>query len=161
MDELLPVAPDMPGTGVLLALHQPEGLVDAVLPERGSLAGDPTGGDFPRTSGRLAQFGVAFQEQDNWCWAAVSTSVSHFFDPASTWTQCSLASNQLNLECCVDASPCNETWTLDEPLQVVGCLESYAVGTTSFDDVRDRIEAGSPVCCTLAGRMVREDILLP
>ena len=31
---------------------------------------------------------MQYQESNEWCWIANATSVSHFYDPASTWTQC-------------------------------------------------------------------------
>lgn len=38
----------------------------------------------PRNVGLRMQY----QETNEWCWMAVATSVSHFYNPASTWTQC-------------------------------------------------------------------------
>ena len=31
---------------------------------------------------------MQYQETNEWCWIAVATSISHFYNPASTWTQC-------------------------------------------------------------------------
>lgn len=31
---------------------------------------------------------MQYQETGEWCWIAVATSISHFYNPASTWTQC-------------------------------------------------------------------------
>jgi hypothetical protein len=31
---------------------------------------------------------MQYQESNEWCWIAVATSVSHFYNPSSTWTQC-------------------------------------------------------------------------
>ena len=45
-------------------------------------AGPPPGG--AGSSGSIP-FAMQFQQQDNWCWAAVSTSVSKFFAGASAW----------------------------------------------------------------------------
>ena len=38
----------------------------------------------PRNIGLRMQY----QETNEWCWMAVATSVNHFYNPASTWTQC-------------------------------------------------------------------------
>jgi hypothetical protein len=38
----------------------------------------------PNTIGLRMQY----QETSEWCWIAVATSVNHFYNPASTWTQC-------------------------------------------------------------------------
>lgn len=31
---------------------------------------------------------MQYQETTEWCWIANATSISHFYNPASTWTQC-------------------------------------------------------------------------
>lgn len=33
---------------------------------------------------------MQFQQTTLWCWIAVATSINHFYNPASTWTQCSI-----------------------------------------------------------------------
>ena len=33
---------------------------------------------------------MQFQESSEWCWITVATSISHFYDRASPWTQCRL-----------------------------------------------------------------------
>jgi hypothetical protein len=38
----------------------------------------------PRNVGLRMQY----QETGEWCWIAVATSMSHFYNPGSTWTQC-------------------------------------------------------------------------
>src|SRR5579863_7669733 len=45
------------------------------------------------------------QQQTEWCWSATSTSISHFYNAASTWTQCSLVNNAFNqTTCCQNGS---------------------------------------------------------
>jgi Peptidase_C39 like family len=31
---------------------------------------------------------MQYQESSLWCWIAVATSINHFYNPSSTWTQC-------------------------------------------------------------------------
>ncbi len=31
---------------------------------------------------------MQYQEANQWCWIAVATSINHFYDPVSSWTQC-------------------------------------------------------------------------
>jgi hypothetical protein len=33
---------------------------------------------------------MQYQETGEWCWIAVATSISHFYNPASSWTQCAV-----------------------------------------------------------------------
>jgi hypothetical protein len=68
---------------------------------------------YPGTEPALAVTGLQmqYQQMSNWCWIAVATSISHYYDPASTWTQCSLTTAQLQASaslhmrgrCCPDA----------------------------------------------------------
>jgi hypothetical protein len=45
----------------------------------------------PNNIGLLMQY----QETGEWCWIAVATSISHFYNPASTWTQCKVITTVL------------------------------------------------------------------
>jgi len=88
------------------------------------------------------------QQQSNWCWAAVSTSVAAFYDAASTWTQCSVADGELGrTDCCgVGATgPCNVYGTLNTALTRVGHLDRLVAGAASFADVSNAIGRGQPV----------------
>jgi hypothetical protein len=48
-----------------------------------------TGQDLPQNIGLRMQF----QETTEWCWIAVATSINHFYNPASTSTQCGIMTN--------------------------------------------------------------------
>src|SRR5580658_9004961 len=45
-----------------------------------------SGPDQPKNIGLKMQY----QEASEWCWIAVATSINHFYDSASTATQCSI-----------------------------------------------------------------------
>jgi hypothetical protein len=45
--------------------------------------------------GAVIDLQMQYQQMSNWCWIAVATSINHYYDPASTWTQCSLTTAQL------------------------------------------------------------------
>lgn len=59
----------------------------------------------------VVELQMQYQEMSNWCWIAVATSISRYYDPASPWTQCSLATGQLQAsaslhmqgQCCPDS----------------------------------------------------------
>jgi hypothetical protein len=103
-------------------------------------------------SGRLVQskqlpFDMEEQTQTLWCWAATSTSVSNFYWPASTWTQCRVANAELELTgCCNSSVPeaCNVVWWLDRALTRTNNLVSVT-GPVPFQRVRDEIDAGRVV----------------
>jgi hypothetical protein len=93
-------------------------------------------------------FQMQAQQQTNWCWAAVSTSVSHYYDASSTWTQCEVANGELGrTDCCAGgaSTSCNVYGTLDTSLSRVGHLDHMASGAASFQSVDDEIDAGRPL----------------
>jgi len=100
-------------------------------------------------SARCSGLAVEHQQQTNWCWAAVSNSVSHFYDAASTWTECSIVDAELGQStCCTNGSSaaCNQSWYLDKALTRVGRLQSWASGTLTFASVQSLINNGRPPC---------------
>jgi Papain-like cysteine protease AvrRpt2 len=97
---------------------------------------------------RSLAFNMQAQTQSNWCWAATSTSVSHFYWWASPWTQCKVAGAELNLTTCCQSpvpSACNVPWYLDKALARTQNFVSIVSGTVSFDQVKAEIDAGRPV----------------
>jgi len=100
-------------------------------------------------SRRCSGLTVEHQQQTQWCWAAVSNSVSHFYDAASTWTQCTIVNAELGqTTCCTNGSSaaCNKPWYLDRALSRVGCLLSWASGTLTFATVQSLVNSGRPPC---------------
>jgi hypothetical protein len=97
---------------------------------------------------RSLGFDMQHQLQTNWCWSAVSTSVSHFYNPASPWTQCSLANSELGeTACCADgsAAACNRDWYLDRSLSRVGNLQSWSGAAVPLSEVEHEVNAGRPL----------------
>ncbi len=93
-------------------------------------------------------FTMQHQQQTQWCWAAVSTSVSHFYNPASTSTQCDVVNAELGqTTCCHDGSTsaCNQPWYLDAALTRTGNLKSWAGGSVPFSTVDHEIDALRPL----------------
>lgn len=92
-------------------------------------------------------FNMQAQTQSNWCWAATSTSVSHFYWFFSHWTQCKVANAELgHTDCCHSPVPsdCNVPWYLDRALTRTNNFVSIT-GSVSFQQVKDEIDAGRPV----------------
>jgi hypothetical protein len=104
-------------------------------------------------SARCSGLTVERQSQTQWCWAAVSNSVSHFYDAASTWTQCTIANAELGQTgCCTNgaSSGCNKSWYLDKALTRVGCFLSIASGTLTFATIKSLINSSRPPCARQA-----------
>lgn len=119
---------------------------------------DPTGllsavGGAPQTSSGDLTFSEETQEQDQWCWAAVTVSISHFYDAASVWTQCTLVNAELNRgDCCWNGSvsPCNRPWTLNDPLSRTNNLNWMDGAAVAFPDIIIEINNRRPLCCRIA-----------
>ena len=98
--------------------------------------------------GAKLKFELEEQEAGNWCWAAVGSSVSKFYVPASTWTQCTLVEAELGVAgCCVSPTPfhCNQTHYLSATLTEVGHLNTHGVNASSYEVVRQEIDDGNPI----------------
>jgi hypothetical protein len=106
----------------------------------------------------MIPFTVDGQNETFWCWAAVATSVSHFLDHQSIWSQCSLASTILPSQpqcCCGDgsndcanakSSNCNRWWYLDNALSETGNLKNWITNIVPATDISNEITAKMPVC---------------
>jgi len=99
------------------------------------------------------QFQMQPQQQSNWCWAAVATSVSHYYDAASSWNQCDVANGQLSrTDCCGPgaAGPCNVYGYLDDALTRIGHFDHSTGSVTHFPSVRGEIDGSRPLCLRVA-----------
>jgi hypothetical protein len=99
------------------------------------------------------RFDMQPQQQTNWCWAAVSTSVAEFYHPGSGWTQCSVAGAELSrTDCCGSGAsgPCNVPWYLDRALTRVGRLDRWVAGSVSVAAVETEVTYARPLCLRVA-----------
>lgn len=97
---------------------------------------------------RILAFTMQTQQQTQWCWAAVATSTSLYYNPSSIWTQCKLVNAELGqTTCCTNGSTaaCNQPWYLDNVLNTTGNLDAFSSGTMAFVDLRAEIDAGQPL----------------
>lgn len=88
------------------------------------------------------------QTESQWCWAATSTSTSHFYNPASSWTQCTVVNAELaQSTCCDDGSTaaCNQPWYLDKALDRTENLRSWNGEVATPAEVDAELAAGNPV----------------
>ena len=95
------------------------------------------------------KFTMQHQLQSEWCWAAVSVSVAHYYDSHSSWTQCQMVNAQRGLtSCCQNggSNDCNQPGFLDDALTRAGHLQSETGGTTAIGNVVEDLTAGNPVC---------------
>jgi hypothetical protein len=96
----------------------------------------------------LIPFEVQPQPESEWCWAATSTSIAHFYTPSSKVTQCEVVNQQLGrTDCCVNpgSNNCNQPGFLDQALQFVGHFDSDE-GHSSYQDAVGALNSGRPPC---------------
>lgn len=88
-------------------------------------------------------FQIQQQGRDQWCWAAVASSISGFYQDETVPTQCGLATQFLAVaeDCCQpDASDsCNVPFALDIVLNQLGHLVQPTRGVVSFEDLNGEI----------------------
>ena len=89
-------------------------------------------------------FPLIMQEQPLWCWAAVTTAIEKFFDPATTVTQCEVADRLLGLGCCGNKPACNSAQRLDDALGPR--LNAKLPFRLTFTDLAAQLDANFPVC---------------
>jgi len=97
-------------------------------------------------------FRIQHQEQDQWCWAAVTASVCVFYEDAAHQQQCGLANHFLETvrggtDCCSDGSSddCNVPFGLADALRELGRLNPPVRGPLTFQDLGQQIEANRPI----------------
>lgn len=93
-------------------------------------------------------FNMEPQQASNWCWAATSKSVSHFYWFRSTWTQCRIVNAELNrTDACNTPIPAasNVPWYLDRALTRTNNFASITAGRATFAQIRAEIDAGRPM----------------
>ena len=95
--------------------------------------------------GRVLDFTIRHQEQDNWCWAAVATSTRGFYESTDGGAQCQLANEELGRTTCCPSgadAACDVPWYLDRALRRVGHLREFSNGKASWDTVTSDIWVG-------------------
>ncbi|HEY4359072.1 MAG TPA: papain-like cysteine protease family protein [Acidobacteriaceae bacterium] len=103
--------------------------------------------DIPLTLEINTGFDMQHQLESNWCWAGVSTSVAHFYNPSSTVTQCQVVNNQLGRsDCCSNggSSNCNQSGYLDKALNFVGHLDHVDSSTETYATVVNQVSVWHP-----------------
>lgn len=96
---------------------------------------------------RFLAFALQHQNQTNWCWAAVTSSIAGYFKNQG-WPQCRVVNGGLGqTNCCANGSSqqCNAPWYLDKALTNVGNFANYVANPLPMAAVRAEIDAGRPI----------------
>ena len=96
--------------------------------------------------------GLTFDEQDQqqseWCWAATTVSITEFYNPSSSWTQCTLVNKAFKRkDCCNNAGGknCNIAWYPDRALSITGHLSKSLGSNLSSEIVASEICYSHPI----------------
>ncbi len=103
-------------------------------------------------------FTMQSQQQDNWCWAAITSSICAFYPPPNGTRpkeQCEIATTFLGVPCCLNPLPApsadwpgNKTFSLEVPLNQFGHLAKPKIpGFLEFPSIVQEIDGQRPVCC--------------
>ena len=107
---------------------------------------DTLGGGVPVW--KSLSFVVQHQQQNEWCWAAVTASLSLYYDASSPWTQGSIVNDQFGQTTCTfngSAPACNRPWYLDVALTRTGNLAQTQPNYVSIDLLRGEVDGGRPI----------------
>ncbi len=107
-------------------------------------------------SAAIMRFDVQRQQQSNWCWAAVTTSLLNFFNEENSLAQCQVVQQCLSLLSDFDSAAtdcvqhsrskaCNRTFKLPDALDEMDLLFARCNYALTLDEVRQQIHAGVPV----------------
>jgi Papain-like cysteine protease AvrRpt2 len=90
---------------------------------------------------RLLEVPLRNQELDLWCWAAVASAVSGYFQAHMPFlVPCQVAARLAGgANCCANPLPCNFRAPLDEALRAIGLSGAQAVAPLPFPEVAHQI----------------------
>lgn len=120
---------------------------DWLLPVGVAGEGSAAGAPLVMAERVLEEFGQQPQEQDKWCWAAVTSSIAFFYNPASTWIQCQLATVLLGAECCLRPySPaCNKGFPMRIAMQRAQVWTGATPGKPPYSLPTGELNEGRPM----------------
>ena len=91
---------------------------------------------------------IPHQDQDQWCWCAITAGICAFRDHTFKMRQCEVAAVVLGLDACANpaSEDVNKMMPLDEVLVHFHRLADMQDMPISFDQIVEQIDAGLPVC---------------
>jgi hypothetical protein len=104
---------------------------------------------------KLLKFRIERQEERDWCWAAVATSIDHYFDYRSNLKQCEVASKVVPTpppsdpgcccKCCCDPEKCDQPAELKKALRKIHKWRGTLKRALSFAEIQREIDNGRPI----------------
>ncbi|GLZ78072.1 hypothetical protein Afil01_28790 [Actinorhabdospora filicis] len=101
-------------------------------------------------SDQRLDFAEQHQQQTQWCWAATSVSITAFYEPATTWTQCKLVNAEYGRDDCCGAAGsgvnCNKPWYPDLALRRMNHLNQYIKRALTLGEIGVELAKSAPFC---------------
>jgi Bacterial tandem repeat domain 1/Papain-like cysteine protease AvrRpt2 len=97
------------------------------------------------------RFRIQRQQQSQWCWAAVSSSIRRYYQPASTLSQVDLVNQRRGRNDChlpgpgADGDRCNKPDNTSAVIDSLGHLEQMQNNSVSYANLRSQLAIGRPV----------------
>ena len=123
-------------------------VADAVAVETPLLDRSASWSDEPHeVDDNVLNFPLQHQDQSEWCWAAVTSSVSKFYDPHSTYTQSNLAVWAFGATCALTpgSSICNRPYNMSLSLIHTGNGPAAVRGAFDIDQIKAEIDGNHPI----------------
>jgi len=116
--------------------------------------GAPNESFFLNMADQYVNFTMQHQQQTYWCWDATTVSIAAFYNPASAWTQGTLANTVFGRSDCAVAagqvSPCNWGQWPDAPLTTVGHFTQKLSNALTLVQLGTQLAKPAPVVCNIA-----------
>jgi hypothetical protein len=104
----------------------------------------------------ILNFKIQKQILDNWCWAALSSSISFYFNDNSKWSQSIIASALLGHDSCstvninnasIAPPVCDQVVDISSALKHTGNYATEISRPLTFNE--GQIDGGWPICCQI------------
>lgn len=102
-------------------------------------------------------FQIQKQLLQNWCWAAVSSSISFYYDNGSNWYQAQLAANLLDNSCGTindqnagqASTVCNKEFDVSKALQLTNNYAGEFDRALTMQELVSQINSNYLICCQM------------
>jgi hypothetical protein len=93
----------------------------------------------------VSDFGVQRQQQTEWCWAAVTSSLIQFMIPEAPASQRDIVTHTIKKEAAQSLKDLNKPWDITDAAKHMGLADSTRYGNVSRDTMREMVNEGLPI----------------
>ncbi len=93
----------------------------------------------------ISDFGVQRQQQTQWCWAAVTSSLMQFMVPERTASQREVVTHTIKKAPVHSLEDLNKPWDITDAARTMGLEDGTRYGNVSRDTMRGMVNEGMPI----------------